>query len=65
MKWLEKAKRAARYEPRHYPYINLGRLFAARGLVAKAIHEFEMALRLAPEEPGVAAALAALKQRIN
>jgi Tfp pilus assembly protein PilF len=64
-RWLEKAKRAPRYEPRHYPYINLGRLFASRGLVAKAIREFEAALRLAPDEPGVAAALAALRQRIN
>ncbi len=65
MRWLERAKRAARYEPRHYPYINLGRLYAARGKIRRAIKEFEAALRLAPEEPGVAAALSALKQRIN
>ena len=65
MKWLEKAKRAPRYESRHYPYINLGRLFASRGMVARAIREFEVALSLAPEEPGVAGALSALKQRIN
>jgi Tfp pilus assembly protein PilF len=65
MRWLEKAKSAPRYEPRHYPYINLGRLYASRGLVARAIVEFEAALRLAPDEPGVAAAMAALKQRIN
>jgi Tfp pilus assembly protein PilF len=26
VQWLEKAKRAPRYEPRHFPYMNLGRL---------------------------------------
>jgi Tfp pilus assembly protein PilF len=65
MRWLEKAKTAPRYEPRHYPYINLGRLYASRGQVGRAIGEFEAALRLAPDEPGVAAALVALRQRIN
>ena len=25
--WLERAKRAARYEPRHYPYFNLARVY--------------------------------------
>jgi Tfp pilus assembly protein PilF len=63
--WLERAKRAPRYEPRHFPYINLGRLFASQGEVAKAIREFEGALGLCPGEPGVLAALATLKQRIN
>ena len=46
--WLEKAKRAPRYEPRHFPYINLGRVFAAQGRVEKAIREFESALRPLP-----------------
>jgi Tfp pilus assembly protein PilF len=25
--WLEQAKRAPRYEPRHFPYLNLGRIY--------------------------------------
>ena len=25
--WLEKAKRARRYAPRHFPYLNLGRIY--------------------------------------
>jgi tetratricopeptide (TPR) repeat protein len=29
--WLQRAKEAARYEPRHYPYLNLARLYAAQG----------------------------------
>ncbi|HVN29334.1 MAG TPA: tetratricopeptide repeat protein [Candidatus Binataceae bacterium] len=48
--WLEKAKRASRYEPRHFPYMNLGRLYAQKGMVVKAIAEFEEALRLAQTE---------------
>jgi Tfp pilus assembly protein PilF len=63
--WLEKAKRAPRYEARHFPYINLGRVFAAQGRVQKAIREFESALALCPGEPSVVAALSTLRQRIN
>ena len=65
VRWLERAKRAPRYEPRHFPYINLGRVFAAQGRVQKAIREFESALDLCPDEPSVVSALSALKQRIN
>ena len=35
--WLEQAKRAPRYEPRHFPYMNLGRLYAAKGMLQQAI----------------------------
>src|SRR5207302_1177489 len=34
--WFEKAKSAARYEPRHFPYLNLGRIFYARGDFSEA-----------------------------
>ena len=47
--WLERAKTAPRYEPRHYPYMNLARLYAAKGMVLKAIDQFEQALGLAPD----------------
>jgi tetratricopeptide (TPR) repeat protein len=63
--WLERAKRAPRYEPRHFPYMNLGRLFAGEGLVFEAIREFESAARLCPEETAIAVALSALKHRVN
>ena len=29
--WLEQAKRAPRYEPRHFPYLNLGRIYLRQG----------------------------------
>src|SRR5580704_17238758 len=51
VEWLEKAKRARKYEPRHYPFINLGRLYAQKGMVLKAIEEFEEARRLAGADP--------------
>src|SRR5467141_1748576 len=35
--WLERAKRAARYEPRHFPYLNLGRVYLAKGDLPKAL----------------------------
>ncbi len=41
--WLEKAKRAPRYEPRHYPYQNLARVYRLKGMMLKAIAELEQA----------------------
>jgi len=46
--WLEKAKRAKRYQPRHFPYLNLGRVYVAKGMLQKALEEFRGALRLDP-----------------
>lgn len=31
IEWIEKAKMAPRYEPRHFPYMNLGRIYAQKG----------------------------------
>ena len=52
IEWLERAKQARRYDPRHFPFMNLGRLYAEKGMVVKAIEEFEEALRLAKSEGG-------------
>lgn len=41
--WLEKAKGAPRYEPRHYPYLNLGRLYLSLGRFEDAAREFSQA----------------------
>jgi len=59
--WLERAKQAERYDPRHFPYMNLGRLYASRGEIGRAIREFEDALALAPGEPFCMAALRELQ----
>jgi tetratricopeptide (TPR) repeat protein len=59
VEWFEKAKTAPRYEPRHYPFMNLGRLYAAKGMVLRAIQEFEGALAI---EPGEASCLQMIDQ---
>lgn len=41
--WLEKAKIAPRYEPRHYPYLNLARLYLALGRFEDASREYSQA----------------------
>jgi Tfp pilus assembly protein PilF len=43
IQWLEKAKAAPRYEPRHYPYLNLGRVYLALGRYEEAHREFTQA----------------------
>ena len=57
IEWLEKAKMAPRYEPRHFPYMNLGRIYAQKGMVLRAIREFEAALEFYPGEPTCLSAL--------
>ena len=51
--WLEQAIKASRYEPRHFPHINLGRIYSAQGRVLEAIDEFKKALEHAPEHPEI------------
>jgi Tfp pilus assembly protein PilF len=63
--WLESAIRAPRYEPRHYPHCNLGRVYWAKGLLARAAEEFERALAIEPEYPFAQAALAAIRRQLN
>lgn len=48
--WFERAKKARRYASKYFPYMNLGRVFAAKGLKLRAIREFERALELNPGE---------------
>ena len=48
--WLEQAKSAIRYEPRHFPFINLGRIYLTKGMIQKALEEFGGALRINPDD---------------
>ena len=63
--WLEKAKQAPRYDPRHFPYLNSGRIFMAQGEWFKALKEFEQAVELMPDDRGARQALAELRGRLN
>jgi Tfp pilus assembly protein PilF len=46
--WLERAKVAPRYEPRHFPYFNLARIYVRRHKVREAIRELEGAIAIEP-----------------
>ena len=63
--WFEQAKRAPRYEPRHFPYLNLGRLRTSRGEFAEAILEFQGALEECPDDPVALQFLEELKYKVN
>ena len=63
--WLEKAKTARRYEPRQFPYMNLGRIYLKQGKWVDALREFESAVRVAPKDEGAAKALHSLRARLN
>jgi tetratricopeptide (TPR) repeat protein len=63
--WLEKAKRAPRYEPRQFPYINLGRIHLKRGRWWEALREFQAAAEVAPDDPHPALLLRTTLARLN
>ena len=63
--WLERATTARRYEPRHFPHLNLGQIFAAKGMLVRALAEFQAAARLAPGDGFAARAVDALTRRLH
>lgn len=63
--WLEKAKQAKRYEPRHFPYLNLGRVYVAKGMLQKALEEFRGALRLDPGNADLAQTIEELETKLQ
>ena len=63
--WLEKAKQAKRYEPRQFPFLNLGRIYIRQGRWWEALREFEGAVRQAPRDVGAAKILHNLRGRLN
>jgi tetratricopeptide (TPR) repeat protein len=63
--WLERAKSAARYEPRHFPYINLGRVYLNKGMIQKALEEFGGALKINPDDHELAQLVEELKNKLQ
>lgn len=63
--WLERAKKAPRYEPRHFPFMNLGRVYGAKGMLTAAIAEFEHALEIEPNDTTSREMLARLRGMLN
>lgn len=59
--WFEKAIGAARYEPRQFPHLNLGRLYLSRRELGKALEHFQAALEFVPDDPEVRRTVVALR----
>jgi tetratricopeptide (TPR) repeat protein len=63
--WFRRATTASRYEPRHFPHVNLGRLYIARRSFADAIRELRAAMEKAPGDPTAPHLLQELASRLN
>lgn len=63
--WLERAKSAKRYEPRHFPYINLGRIYLSKGMIHKALEEFGGALEIHRGDDELAELVEDLKTKLQ
>ena len=63
--WLERAKNAKRYEPRHFPYINLGRVYLTKGMIQRALEEFGSALEINPDDVELAKLTEELRTKLQ
>jgi tetratricopeptide (TPR) repeat protein len=63
--WLQKAKRATRYEAPQFPRFNLGRIYVAKEMFSAALREFEEALEVQPGYEPARRAVDAIKRRLN
>lgn len=63
--WLDRAKTAKRYEPRHFPYINLGRIYLTKGMINRAIAEFRGAIEKKPDETDIAQLIEELENKLH
>ncbi len=63
--WLEKATHAPRYDAHHYPHFNLGRVYLAKGMLKKALEEFERALAIEPNYTSARQAIEAIQQQLQ
>jgi Tfp pilus assembly protein PilF len=63
--WLERAVEAKRYEPRHFPHFNLGRVYQAKGMLNRAREQFQQALEIEPRYTLAREALEHLRRMVN
>jgi tetratricopeptide (TPR) repeat protein len=63
--WLERAKTAKRYEPRHFPYLNLGRVYVTKGMINKALEEFRGVLQINPDDSEIAQIIEQLEIKLQ
>jgi Tfp pilus assembly protein PilF len=63
--WLEQALTAKRYEPRHFPYFNLGRAYLAKGSINRAREMFRESLEIEPQYTLARQALENVRRMLN
>ena len=63
--WFERAIAAPRYDPRHYPYFNLARVYYAKGMITRAREYFQEALRIEPRYALARQAVENLRRMVN
>ena len=63
--WLEQAIKARRYEPRHFPYYNLGRVYLSKGLIGRASELFQKSLAIEPRYTLARQALENARRMVN
>ncbi len=63
--WLEKAKKAQRYENREFPCCNLGRIYEYKGYWPLAMKEYREALKIRPDYMPARIALQELEANLN
>lgn len=63
--WLEQAIKAPRYDPRHYPYFNLGRVYMAKGMINRARDYFQQALQIEPRYTAARQAIESIRRMLN
>jgi len=63
--WLRRAMGASRYEPRHYPHMNLGRVYARQGKLYEAVAELKRALEIQPDYVAARSELHRILGRLN
>jgi Tfp pilus assembly protein PilF len=63
--WLELAMTAKRYDPRHFPYFNLGRVYMAKGQINRARELFQKSLEIEPRYTLARQALEKLRHMVN
>ena len=65
IQWLQRATEAPRYEPRHFPYFNLGRAYLAKRDFLRARNHFRESLRIEPKYPLARKAIENLRRMMN
>jgi Tfp pilus assembly protein PilF len=62
--WLQRAMRAPRYEPRHFPHLNLARVHILGNRLTDAVRELRAVLEFEPGHMGARAQIRDLHRRL-